>query len=160
MAIQVNPMVSPRIITIPEADGDSITIQSLVNQIREWEHDPENLSYDKLLSASGKEVLDAETRVGITASLLNAKLKFTDRASATVCFVTRGNLVAVDGNGDTMVSIEPSTNVTVVIAQSTAPVITQDEDIDSILTTMEAMPQSLAGTHGSGLWEKRRGIFK
>ena len=118
--IQVNPIVSPRIITIPEADGDSITIQSLVNQIRDWEDEQANLSYDKLLSAGGKEVLGGGVLVGITATLENAKLKFAARTSPTVCTVLGGNLVALDANGDPMSPIQYAENVLVTLSQSSS----------------------------------------
>ena len=131
MSISVDPIASPRIITVPEADGVSITIQSLVNQIREWEHEPLNLGYLKLLSASGKEDLGAGALVGITAKLENAKIKFAARGSATTCAVYGGNLVAVDANGASMFPIEPSTNVTVQLAQSSSATI-------SALATMES----------------------
>jgi len=149
----VNPVVSPRIITVPEADGDSITIQSLVNQIRNWEDNQANLSYPSLLSASGKEDLGGGALVGITANLLNTKLKFEARGSPTTCTVYGGNLVAVDSDGISMFPIEPSANVTVQLAQSTSPSIAEGsspEDIDLQLSI----------THGSSFWEKRRGIFK
>ena len=153
MPISVDPIVSPRIITVPEADGTSITIQSLVNQIREWEHEPLNLGYAKLLSASGKEDLGGGALVGITAKLENTKLKFTARGSPTTCTVYGGNLVAVDANGTTMFPIEPSTNITVQLAQSTSPSIAEGSSPADIDTQLSA-------THGLNLWEKRRGIFK
>jgi len=151
MAIQVDPISSPRIITIPEADGISITVQSLVNQIREWEHDLENLSYTKLLSTSGKEVLDEETKVGITSKLENTKLKFADRSSPTVCSVTRGNIVAVDANNDPMNVIESSTNVTVIVAQSTSPSIVYSDDVwtelekNALINTVNTIEQVSCG---------------
>ena len=120
MAIQVNPLVNPRIITIPEADGDSITIQSLVNQIRAWEGNQANLAYPKLLSAAGKEDLGGDVFVGITAKLENTKVKFEARSSPTVCTIYGGNLVAVDVNNVTMSPIEPSTNVNIALAQSSS----------------------------------------
>jgi len=114
---------------VPEADGDSISIQSLVNQIRDWEDAQANLSHARLLAASGKEVLDATSKVGITASLENTKLKFAARASLTTCSVSGGNLVAVDINGDAMFPIEPSSNVTVQLAQSSSPTLLDATDI-------------------------------
>ncbi len=120
MTIQVDPTVSPRIITVPETDGVSITIQSLVNQIRTWEDNQANLSYAKLLSASGKEDLGSSTLVGITAKLENTKLKFEARGTLTTCYVGGGNLVAVDIYGNSMFPIEPSTNVTVQLTQSSS----------------------------------------
>jgi len=145
--------VSPRIITIPEADGDSITIQSLVNQIRDWEDEQVNLSYPYLLAASGKEDLGGSIYVGITATLSNAKLKFEGRGTPTTCKVFGGNLVAVDVYGDAMFVIEPSYNVTVTLAQSSSGVMLQDADIDAIKTTVDSMQSDLSTTHGSGSWE-------
>ena len=123
MAIEVNPVVSPRIITVPKADGESITIQLLVNQIRSWEDNQPNLSYSKLLSAGGKEVLGGGTLVGITATLENAKVKFAARTSPTVCTILGGNLVALDGYGEPMSPVEFSDNVAVIIAQSSSGTI-------------------------------------
>lgn len=144
MSIQVDPIASPRIITVPEADGDSITIQSLANQIREWEHTLEGLAYDRLLHAEGKLDLGGDQYVVISARLLNAKVKFADRASPTVCKVSGGNLVAVDADDVAMYPIEPSTNVTVMLAQATTgailgndiPAITDSvwsEDMDNLV---------------------------
>lgn len=124
MTIQVNPISSPRIITVPEADGDSITVQQLVDQIRNWEQAPINLGYKKLLSAAGKEDLGDGARVGITAKLEDVKVKFEARASLTACSIYGGNLVAVDASGNTMHPVEPSTNTAVTIAQSSSPVVT------------------------------------
>ena len=156
MAIQVDPISSPRIITVPEADGATITVQSLVDQIREWEHDIGNLSYIKLLSASGKEVLDAETKVGITAKLENVKLKFADRSSSTVCSITRGNIVAVNASSVPMDVIEPSNNVTVMVAQSTSAALLSggdssiwtEEEKDALIANMTIIKQMY-----SGRWE-------
>lgn len=132
MTISVDPIASPRIITIPEADGDSITIQSLVNQIREWEQTVLNLSYKKLLTAAGKDDLGGGTFVGITARLENAKLKFEGRVSPTLCVVSGGNVVAVDEAGDPILVIEPSANVTVEIAQSSSATIKNIDEIDFV----------------------------
>ena len=145
MAIQVDPIASPRIITVPEADGSSITVQTLVNQIRNWEQEPLSLTYQKLLSASGKEDLGEGVLVGITAKLENTKVKFAERVSPTTCKIGGGNLVAVNESGVSMFPIEPSTNVTVVLAQSSSATINESdpEQIDTELTTQ----------HGSGSWE-------
>ncbi len=140
MTITINPVVSPRIVTVPEADGESITIQSLVNQIRDWEDDQVNLCYPSLLSASGKEVLDENTKVGITAQLLNAKVKFEDRGAPTICTIYGGNLVAVDALGISMSPIEPATNVSMVLAQSSSATMLQDADINAIKIKTDNLP--------------------
>lgn len=148
MAIQVNPISSPRIITVPEADGATITVQNLVNQIREWEQMPVNLSYPKLLTATGKEDLGGEVLVGITAKLQNTKLKFETRESPTVCTVSGGNLVAVDTYGDPMYPIEPSNNVTVMLAQSTSASLVAEwteEERDQQIARTKFIQAKLAG---------------
>ena len=152
MAISVDPIASPRIITVPEADGDSITVQTLVNQVRQWEQEPLNLSYTRLLSASGKEDLGGGALVGITAKLENTKLMFAARGSLTTCTVYGGNLVAIDADGAIMFPIQPSINVTVQLAQSTSPSIAVSDPAN--------IDAQLSASHGSSLWTKRRGIFK
>jgi len=144
MAISVDPMVSPRIIIIPETDGNNIAVQNLVNQIREWEHELLNLGYDKLLSASGKEELGGSTLVGITAKLENAKLKFEGRESPTLCNVSGGNLVAVDSSGNVIFPIEPSDNVTVQLAQSSSATLIQSSDIGAIKAKTDNLPNNPA----------------
>lgn len=125
MSIRVNPNVSPRIITIPQSDGDSITVQNLVNQLRDWEEQPSSMSFPKILKATGKDDIGGGTFVGITAKLENAKLKFEARGSPTVCVVRGGNILAVDINSNTMNVVEPSANVTVMVAQSSSATITE-----------------------------------
>jgi len=158
MPITVNPLVSPRIITIPETDGDSITIQSLVNQIRDWEDEQANLSFSYILKATGKEDLGGSIYVGITATLQNAKLKFEARSTPTTCKVFGGNLVAVDANGDAMFVIEPSTNVTVSMAQSSSATVVET-GVSGLTEAESTQLQSLplhsvfTAAHGSGSWE-------
>ena len=100
----------------------SVTIQQLINAIRDWEDELVNMDCSQVASAGGKDDLGGGTLVGITLKLLNWKVKFADKGSVTVCTVSGGNLVAVDEYGDTMDAIEPSTNVTVMVAQSSSAV--------------------------------------
>ena len=125
MAISVNPYVSPRIITVL-ADV-SITMQQLVNQVMDWEEMSWNLTHERIVKAGGKQDLGGGAKVGITATLLNAKVRFEDQSSPTVCTIYGGNLVAVDANGFSMSPIESATNVTVVLAQSSSPTLIQGE---------------------------------
>lgn len=77
MDIIVHTHLSPRVIEIL-LPTTSVTVQEIVDAIRDWEDD--NLSFDQLISAAGKEVLGGGVTVGITATLLNAQLMFTGRA--------------------------------------------------------------------------------
>lgn len=130
MTIQVNPILSPREITIPEVDGEEITVQTLINQIRDWEDEQGNLCYPSLASASGKDNLGGGVLVGITVRLLNSILKFAARAAPTICSVTGGNLVAVDGNGDPMYPLGYTTNIMATITASSSATLQESEAIE------------------------------
>jgi hypothetical protein len=121
-SISVDWAQSPRVITVA-SPVLSVSVQDLYDTLRDLEDEPVNMSFGHLISAGGKETLDAAlgSAVGITATLLNAVLKFEDRGSPTICKVPGGNLVAVD---DMLADINPvafSTNVLVIIAQSASP---------------------------------------
>ena len=136
--IDVNPVASPRIVTVLSPDT-AISIQELYDLIRDWEDD--NLSYDPLESAGGKEDLGGGVQVGITLTLLNAKLAFEARPgpSTVQCNVSGGNLVAVDDLGATFSPIEPTAFTQVVIAQSTSASISQAGDLSQIETDVAAI---------------------
>ena len=106
-----------RIITVLAPDTE-ITVQELINAIREWEAN--HLEWDKVADASGKDFLGAGLYTAITVRLLNWRLKFQDRDQPTACLVRGGNLLAVDEHGNYMYPIAPATNVTVALSQSTA----------------------------------------
>lgn len=147
MAISVNPYLSPRIITILSPITD-ITIQALSDQIKDWEDEPADLSFPKLISTAGKQDLGGGAFVGITATLQNAKISFEARPPSTeiLCTITGGNLVAVDSVGATTSPIEPTAYTQVVIQQSTSPsIITPPEDL-SMLYLIESLR---GGTHKS-----------
>lgn len=121
-----------RIIEV-EDPATEVTIQELLDAIRGWEDDQENMDVPKIADAAGKEILDESTKVGVTLKLLNWKVKFEGRSTPTVCNITGGNLVAVDEYGDPMFPVEPSNNVTATkTASSSATIVpgalTQKQD--------------------------------
>lgn len=125
--VTIDWSVSPRIIEV-SSNTTSITVQNLYDTVRNLASQTGAMDDDEIISGSGKEDLGGSVLVGITVTLLNAKLKFEERGVATTCFVGGGNLVAEDGNGDSMFCIEPSANVTVQLSQSTsASIIANDE---------------------------------
>ena len=109
------------LVTVDPETG--VTIQQLLNAIRAWEDDQGNMDCAQVAEAAGKQVLSETTSVGVTLKLLNWKITFGDRDSPVVCAVTDGNLVAVDSDGYPMSPIEPSTNVTAMVAQSSSATI-------------------------------------
>jgi hypothetical protein len=125
-----------RIITVLAPDTE-ITLQELINVIRQWEAD--HLEWPQVAEASGKEAIGGNLYTAITVKLLNWKLKFEDRDVPTLCLVRGGNLLAVDEYGNYVNPIYPAKNVTVVIAQSTAAALiaewTAEEKEDHIEIT-------------------------
>lgn len=84
-----------KIITV-EAPATEVTIQELINAIRDWEDELDNMDLPKVADASGKESLGGGLVVGITLNLLNNwQLKFEDRPGPDFiqCIVKDGNLV-------------------------------------------------------------------
>lgn len=75
ITIEVHPNEDPRLIIIPSPQTD-ITIQELVNAIRDWEDSDVGGSYEYLIDATGKQTLGAGLQVGITLQLNNAQLQF------------------------------------------------------------------------------------
>lgn len=90
-----------RVITV-EAPTTDVTVQEIINAIRDWEDELENMDIAKIATASGKESLGGGLAVGITLELLNNwQFKFEDRLGPTwvICTVTGGNLVGgIAGN--------------------------------------------------------------
>ena len=113
VTIKVYPQLSPRLIMVNALDdvgqpATEITVQKIVNLCREWEDDPWNMSYPKLISAAGKEDLGGGVSVGITATLENAKLMFEMRPDplyegSTVTTGDTDGLVLTD-TGETFVT--------------------------------------------------------
>ena len=116
-----------RIITVPVPTTE-ITVQTLVNEIRDWEDELVNIDVAKIADASGKEDLGGGLSVGITLKLLNWKLKFADRSGPDYidCSVTGGNLVAVNANNQPMNPIQPAAYVTVIIMKAVSAALIAD----------------------------------
>ena len=108
-----------RVITVKAPDTE-VTIQQLINTIRDWEDELVNTEVPKVADASGKDDLGGGLQVGITLKLLNWKVKFEDRSGPNYidCGVSGGNLVAVDANNQSMNPIAPAAYVTVTVAKA------------------------------------------
>ena len=108
-----------RVITISLPDTE-VTIQQLLNAIRDWEDELGNMEVARVTDASGKEDLGGGLSVGITLKLLNWKVKFADRSGPAYidCQVSGGNLVALDANNQPMNPIQPAAYVTVIVAKA------------------------------------------
>lgn len=76
--ISVRWDLSPRIITVA-APSTEVTIQDLHDTLRDLEDEPANMIYPSIISSAGKEELGGGVLVGLTATLLDAKLQFEGR---------------------------------------------------------------------------------
>jgi len=106
-----------------EAPATEITMQELINGIRDFEDDNLGMSFAKIANASGKQDLGGGVLVGITVTLIDWKLKFEDRPGPDfiICNVTGGNLVRYDTVLDQYTSpIEPAAYVTVTLTASSS----------------------------------------
>lgn len=127
--ITVDWEVSPRIIEVA-APSVVLQLQDLYDTLRTLAASSAAIDDPDIVEASGKEYLDEGVYVGLTVTLLNARLKFEDRSLPwVVCNVKGGNLVAVDDLGDPIIPIEPAAYVNVVLAQSVAPTLLDQEKL-------------------------------
>lgn len=114
-----------RIVTVDSPDTE-ITIQELLNDIRNTEDNLANLDDDIIAVASGKQDLGGGVSVGITLELINDwKLAFEARAgpSYELMRVNGGNLIGRDLTGNIVFPISPTAFTSVVIAQSSSATI-------------------------------------
>ena len=123
---------SPRYILVDEggAKDTELTIQDLVDTIRDFEDDSQNMAYKHMVDASGKENLGGSVKVGITATLQNTQVGFEARPPSTFiqCSITGGNLVAINEAGDSNISPIYTTAYTQVILTSSSSATLQDLD--------------------------------
>lgn len=96
-----------------------VTIQQLINQIREFEASEIGMVVASLANGAGKQSLGGGKAVGITLELINDwRVQFENRIIQTFCYIRGGNLVAKNSFGDN--PIKPSVNVNVVLELSTS----------------------------------------
>lgn len=105
-----------------------VTVQNLINAIRDFEDSPEGMTMASIAKAAGKEDLGGGVSVGITLELINDwRIQFEERTDWINCYIKGGNLVATNSYDND--PIKPSAYVSVVISQSSSAVsITTDDD--------------------------------
>lgn len=101
---------------IVKTPDTEVTVQELVNAIRDFEDEPINLDLKTLATTTGKQDLGGGVFVGITLELINDwRVKFEDRAGPSYisCRVKNGNLIAKNAYGDNPINPSAYTQVTV-----------------------------------------------
>ena len=144
--VTVNWALSPRIINIPAPYGETgseVTVENLNDTLQDIEDDEEGIVFQRLRDASGKEELGGGLLVGLTIKLINAKVRFANRSSPTICKVIGGNLIAVSGDNQPMYPVEYSTNVLSGVAVSTSAALVDPKLWDESVSVHQA-----AGTFG------------
>jgi len=107
-----------KVITVLAPDTE-ITIQNLLDSIREFEDELTSMDIPKIASCAGKEPLGGGVVVGLTLTLLDDwQLAFEARSGPSYiqCTVSGGNIVAVNVNG----SIYPTAFTQVLITASSS----------------------------------------
>ena len=130
--ITVDFNASPRIIEVALPSTD-LTIQDLHDTLTTIEEDLDfGLQFNRLIRSAGKEDLGGGVSVGITSTLLDAKLAFEARPgpSFVQCRVSGGNLVAVDTAELTIDPIQTTAFTQVVRTSSSSATILDREDIN------------------------------
>lgn len=138
---------SPRILTI-SASSTTVDAWDLYETLRHFEETEEGILYSPLVQVAGKQDLGGGLMVGLTVTLLNAKIKFEARVGPdwVLCVISGGNVVALDGAGTAMDPREPSAYTTVDRAMSTSAAILSGSSITAG-EVASAVWDELAGDH-------------
>lgn len=162
MAYQFSYDKINKIITIPLPKTE-VTIQELLNDIRDFEDEVIGIDIYKIADASGKEELGGGVQVGITLKLIEWKLKFADRPGPNWvnCNVRGGNLVAVEIDSTTgeeifVVPIEPSAYVTVSLTASSSATL-QDLALTELKYRVESLRPHHTGVGDTYYWDPING---
>lgn len=113
-----------KLIGVPQADAQPITVQTLINSIRTEEASERGITFDQIADASGKADLGGGVLVGITVSLRSSwKLDFA--AGAYQATVDGGNLsdalARINNTGSPQVLVRASAAATVISTSGATP---------------------------------------
>lgn len=148
MAITFDKVAKLIIITKPTT---SVTIQNLINAIRDYEDEQENLEVARIANATGKEDLGGGVQVGITLELLDGwQVQFEERTVGegwTICNITGGNLVALNEVGANQFPLYPSDYVNGWITTSSSATISslEIENVQRIIESVRPYGRSYFG---------------
>lgn len=160
--IAIDWSTSPRIITVLSPSVE-LTIQDLVDTVRDLEDELPNMAYDKIVDATGKEPLGGGNAVGITATLRNAQVGFEARPgpSFTTCNVLGGNLTATDAVGDDLDPIQTTAFVQVVRTSSSSATLSSQTALEAAVALVAQLLESEQGADpvtGQFIWFEDDGV--
>jgi len=148
--VSVDWEASPRVITVASPSVE-ITIQDLVDTCRDLESTINELEFNHLLDAAGKEPLGGSVFVGVTVTLQNAVLAFEARGgpSFVQCNVSGGNLVAVDDVDAPLDPIQTTAFTQIVRTSSSSATLQELADIQFASFSGGVWLDVIAGTAGT-----------
>jgi len=120
MAIEFNKTDKLVLVTSGQV---SVTIQELIDEIRDYEDNPVNMEIAQIANATGKQALGGGVSVGITLELINDwRIAFSgwQGPSEQAISIVGGNLVATNSFNNIPVAPDDSPNTYMFIAQSTS----------------------------------------
>lgn len=122
MPIELDPTVTPKLVKITSPTTE-VTIQELVNTIRDWEDETPALNYNKVIDAVGKADLGAGVVSGIILTLGNEwRIKFWNGVVQGI--IKDGTIVPTSGyNGNPIEST--GGNDSIIVLNQIGGVITQ-----------------------------------
>ena len=136
-----------KIIEVSTSYGTEITIQNLLNDIRDFEDELSSMDIPFLASAAGKEALGGGVAVGLTLTLLDGwKLAFEARLGPayTQCSVSGGNLVTINETNP----IHPTAFTQIVVTASSSAT-TSDLEAIQYASYQNAVWLSTMGVSGT-----------
>lgn len=128
----------------------SISMQNLINGIRDWEDDLENMEVYEIIAGAGKEELGGGVSVGITLTLKGWRVKFADRLGPewVVCNLDGGNLTCVTGT-DEEIRLMSGVVYTGAVAPAAYVTVTQTSSSSATFLEQEALQFS---SYMNGVW--------
>jgi hypothetical protein len=143
---------STKLIGVPQADAQPLSMQTLINAIRTEEASERGITEPMIASAAGKDDLGGGVLTGITINLTSTwKLDFA--AGVYQAVVNGGNLsdalARINNTGSPQVLVQASAAATVIVGTS-VPVPTAAEIAAAVLAALNAttIPVDMQKTNG------------
>lgn len=140
-------------IGVPQVDAQPLTMQTLINSIREEESSERGIVYDQIADAAGKDDLGGGVMTGITVNLRSTwMVEFVSGAYQAT--VSGGNLSdalsRVQNTGSPQVLILASTAATVIYGEGGGAAPTAAQNAQATRDLFETDPPPVNVTHFNG----------
>ena len=141
-------------IGVPQADAQPLTMQALIDAIREEEASERGIAYDPIADAAGKDNLGGGVMTGITVNLRSSWVIEFETGSYQAA-VSGGNLsnalARIYNTGSPQVLINSSAAATVIYGEGGGTAPTKEENAAAVLAAVKADPSTLTVSKFLGL---------